>query len=204
MVPLLVWDISEMKDRHMRKCFLCTFCVKATPTAFGAFIQCLSGSPTDVLIRTGCLGDRMESIGTPERGIRKMTFSLRVLHQEINGSWESTLRTLHSQLLSEWTQLEEKVDLLKEDNRKLQEEQIFLQEFCEKTKRLCEEAHEKIYDLWAKQQQEKGATNATGSWEFFTTPFPREVPRRHTGMDCPDPALAEGERLPTADTEKVS
>ena len=33
----------------------------------------------------------MESIGTPERGIRKMTFSLRVMHQEINGSWESTV-----------------------------------------------------------------------------------------------------------------
>lgn len=65
--------------------------VKATPTAFGAFIQCLCGSPTDMLTRTGCLGDRMDSIGTPERGIRKMTFILWVLHQEINGSWESTV-----------------------------------------------------------------------------------------------------------------
>lgn len=40
--------------------------------------------------------------------------------------------------------------------------------------------------------KEKGATNGTGSWELFTTPFPREGPRRHTGMDRPDPALAEG------------
>lgn len=40
---------------------------------------------------TGCLGDRMESMGTPERGIRKMAFSLRVVHQEISGSWESTV-----------------------------------------------------------------------------------------------------------------
>lgn len=43
--------------------------------------------------------------------------------------------------------------MLKEDNRKLQEEQIFLQESCEKVKRLSEEAHEKTYDLQAKQQQ---------------------------------------------------
>lgn len=49
--------------------------------------------------------------------------------------------------------VEGKVGLLKEDNRKLQGEQIFLQESCEKTKRLCEEAQEWIYDLWTKQQQ---------------------------------------------------
>lgn len=46
--------------------------------------------------------------------------------------------------------------------------------------------------------KEKGATNGTGSWELFTTPFPREVPRRYTGTDRPDPALAEGERQPSA------
>lgn len=39
--------------------------------------------------------------------------------------------------------MEGKVGMLKEDNRKLQEEQIFLQEPYEKAKRLCEEAHEK-------------------------------------------------------------
>ena len=42
--------------------------------------------------------------------------------------------------------MEGKVGMLKEDNRKLQEEQIFLQEPYEKAKRLCEEAHEK--NLW--------------------------------------------------------
>lgn len=50
--------------------------------------------------------------------------------------------------------------------------------------------------------KEKSATNGTGSWELFTTPFPRELPRRHTGMDRPDPALAEGERLPMATRRK--
>lgn len=50
--------------------------------------------------------------------------------------------------------------------------------------------------------KEKGATNGTGSWELFTTPFPREVPRRYTGMDRPDPALAEGERQPSARRRK--
>ncbi|OBS64063.1 hypothetical protein A6R68_07398 [Neotoma lepida] len=61
---------------------------------------------------------------------------------------------LYSRILSEWTQLKGKVSMLKEDNRKLQGEQILLQESCEEMKRLCEEAHKKIYDLWTKQQQE--------------------------------------------------
>ncbi|CAO2632716.1 BTB/POZ domain-containing protein 1 [Lemmus lemmus] len=56
--------------------------------------------------------------------------------------------------------LKEKMGMLKEDNRKLQEEQVFLQESCEKAKRLCEEAHEKIYDLWTKQQQFRFHHNA--------------------------------------------
>ncbi|XP_037057629.1 uncharacterized protein LOC119087098 [Peromyscus leucopus] len=66
----------------------------------------------------------------------------------------NSYRTLYSQLLSEWTRLMEKVSMLKEDNRKLHGEQILLQESCEEARRLCEEAHEKIYDLWTKQQQE--------------------------------------------------
>ncbi|XP_076410618.1 disks large homolog 5-like isoform X2 [Peromyscus maniculatus bairdii] len=66
----------------------------------------------------------------------------------------NSYRTLCSQLLSEWTRLMEKVSMLKEDHRKLQGEQILLQESCEEARRLCEEAHEKIYDLWTKQQQE--------------------------------------------------
>ncbi|XP_076410536.1 disks large homolog 5-like [Peromyscus maniculatus bairdii] len=66
----------------------------------------------------------------------------------------NSYHTLYSQLLSEWTQLREKVSMLKEDNRKLHGEQISLQESCEEARRLCEEAHEKMYDLWTKQQQE--------------------------------------------------
>ncbi|EGW05442.1 Disks large-like 5 [Cricetulus griseus] len=62
--------------------------------------------------------------------------------------------THHSRLLSECTQLKEKVSMLKEDNRKLKREQILLQEPCEEVKRLSKESYEKIYDLWTKQQQE--------------------------------------------------
>ncbi|XP_059104748.1 disks large homolog 5-like isoform X2 [Peromyscus eremicus] len=65
-----------------------------------------------------------------------------------------TYRTLYSQHLSEQTQLKEKVRMLLEDKKKLQGEQILLQESCEEAKRLCEEAHEKIYDLWTRQLQE--------------------------------------------------
>ncbi|KAK7797855.1 hypothetical protein U0070_010619 [Myodes glareolus] len=60
----------------------------------------------------------------------------------------------YSPPLRENTQMKERVDMLKEDNRKLQQEQIVLQESCEETKRLREEAYEKIYDLLTKQQQE--------------------------------------------------
>nr|XP_048273165.1 protein Hook homolog 1-like [Myodes glareolus] len=60
----------------------------------------------------------------------------------------------YHRLLRERTQMKEKVDMLRQDNRKLQQEQIFLQESCEETKRLCEETYEKIYDLLTKQQQE--------------------------------------------------
>ena len=49
--------------------------------------------------------------------------------------------------------MKERVGMLREDNRKLQQEQIFLQESCEETKRLREEDLEKIYDLLTKQQQ---------------------------------------------------
>ncbi|XP_076410538.1 disks large homolog 5-like [Peromyscus maniculatus bairdii] len=65
----------------------------------------------------------------------------------------NSYHTLYSQLLSEWTQLREKVSTLKENNRKLHGEQILLQESCEEARRLCEETHEKMYDLWTKQQQ---------------------------------------------------
>ncbi|XP_059108411.1 uncharacterized protein LOC131901197 isoform X2 [Peromyscus eremicus] len=65
----------------------------------------------------------------------------------------NSYRTLYSQLLSEWTQLMEKVSMLKEDNLKQQGEQILLQESCEEARRLCEKAHGMIYDLWTKQQQ---------------------------------------------------
>ncbi|XP_076417239.1 disks large homolog 5-like isoform X2 [Peromyscus maniculatus bairdii] len=69
-------------------------------------------------------------------------------NNELNNS------TLYSQHLSEQTQLKEKVRILLEDKKKLQGEQILLKESCEEAKRLCEEVHEKIYDLWTRQLQE--------------------------------------------------
>ncbi|KAK7796394.1 hypothetical protein U0070_011755 [Myodes glareolus] len=42
---------------------------------------------------------------------------------------------------------EGKVGMLREDNRKLQQEQIYLQESCEETKRLCEEDLQKVEHL---------------------------------------------------------
>ncbi|XP_059108426.1 disks large homolog 5-like isoform X3 [Peromyscus eremicus] len=84
---------------------------------------------------------------TNER-IELLEFLALYNNNELNNS------TLYSQLLSEWTQLKEKVSMLKKKNRKLQGEQILLQESCEEARRLCEEAHEKIYDLWTRQQQE--------------------------------------------------
>nr|XP_042125993.1 uncharacterized protein LOC121826226 isoform X6 [Peromyscus maniculatus bairdii] len=69
-------------------------------------------------------------------------------NNELNNS------TLYSQHLSEQTQLKEQVKMLLEDKKKLQREQILLQESHAEAKRLCEEAHEKIYDLWTRQLQE--------------------------------------------------
>ena len=43
--------------------------------------------------------------------------------------------------------------MLREENRKLRREQISLQECCEKVKNLCDEAHEKIYELCAEEKQ---------------------------------------------------
>ncbi|CAO2630830.1 Disks large homolog 5 [Lemmus lemmus] len=61
---------------------------------------------------------------------------------------------LHNQLLSERTQLKEKVSMLREENRKLRREQISLQESCEKVKNLCDEVDEKIYELCTEEMQE--------------------------------------------------
>ncbi|XP_059101094.1 disks large homolog 5-like isoform X1 [Peromyscus eremicus] len=66
----------------------------------------------------------------------------------------TSYRTLYSQLLREWTQLKEKVSMLKKNNRKLQREHILLQESCDEARMLNVEAYGKTYDLWTKQKQE--------------------------------------------------
>ncbi|XP_076410482.1 disks large homolog 5-like isoform X2 [Peromyscus maniculatus bairdii] len=90
----------------------------------------------------------MSDIKKFPKEICEASYKCKELSEQTN-----SYRTLYSQLLSEWTRLMEKVSMLKEDNRKLQGEQILLQESCEEARRLCEEAHEKIYDMWTKQQQ---------------------------------------------------
>ncbi|OBS65994.1 hypothetical protein A6R68_05466 [Neotoma lepida] len=84
---------------------------------------------------------------------KKVMLDLEKFPKEISEVLYKCKFILHSQLLSEWAQLKEKVSILREENRKLLGEQILLQESCEEVKRLCEEADEKIYDLWTKQKQ---------------------------------------------------
>ncbi|XP_076410782.1 uncharacterized protein LOC121823686 [Peromyscus maniculatus bairdii] len=71
--------------------------------------------------------------------VDKLTLQLQMMTNERNellkflalyNSNELNNSTLYSQLPNEWTQLKENVSMLKEDNRKLQGEQILLQESC--------------------------------------------------------------------------
>lgn len=76
----------------------------------------------------------------------------------INTGWGSPYLGLwfsicHSQLLIEWTKLKHDVKSLRNENRKLQREQVVLQESWKEAKRLCEEAREKIFCPCVKQQQ---------------------------------------------------
>ncbi|MEJ1272513.1 RAD50 interactor 1 [Cricetulus griseus] len=97
---------------------------------------------------------------------QKVMLDLQKLPKEINEALQKckqlteetvSCRILHNQVLNEWTQLKEKVRVLREENRKLRREQISLQESSEEMKMLCGEAHEKIYELSAKEmlKQEK-------------------------------------------------
>ncbi|KAM7331534.1 hypothetical protein ACRRTK_008242 [Alexandromys fortis] len=96
-----------------------------------------------------------------------LTLQLQMMTQERNelrgilaNSTKKDLNNsiLHNQLLSEQTQLKQKVSMLREENRKLWREQISLQESCEKVKNHCEEAYEKIYELCAEEKQHDLAT----------------------------------------------
>lgn len=57
---------------------------------------------------------------------------------------------LHSQDLQNLIELKNNIDGLKDENRKLQEKEIALQESCKKMKKLIKKAHWKIS---AEQQQ---------------------------------------------------
>ncbi|EGW03291.1 Disks large-like 5 [Cricetulus griseus] len=81
---------------------------------------------------------------------QKVMLDLQKLPKEINEALQKckqlteetvSCRILHRQLLNEWTQLKEKVRVLREENRKLRREQISLQESSEEMKMLCGEAH---------------------------------------------------------------
>lgn len=62
----------------------------ATPTAFGAFVQCLCGSLTDMLMRLDRLLVRQEG-GHRDTRERHKEDGLQSPSQEINGSWKSTV-----------------------------------------------------------------------------------------------------------------
>ncbi|XP_052608860.1 disks large homolog 5-like [Peromyscus californicus insignis] len=102
---------------------------------------------------------------------------------------------LHSQLLSEWTHPKEKVSILREENRKLRGEQISLQESCEELRRLCGEAHEKIYDLWAKEKQGGREPVEALQAGHPTSPFVCALDLQETGKIGGETAIpAEAER----------
>ncbi|XP_076404009.1 disks large homolog 5-like isoform X2 [Peromyscus maniculatus bairdii] len=71
---------------------------------------------------------------------------------EKNASYSLKLRDL--------AQLKRNVRELRLENRKLWEEQVALQESCEEVRKLLKEAHEKIRDPCAEQQQEQESLDA--------------------------------------------
>lgn len=68
----------------------------------------------------------------------------------IFGWWFSYLHSLVQRYL---TELENNVHMLRVEKRKMWEEQIELQEYCEEVKRLLKEIREKICDPCVVQQQ---------------------------------------------------
>ncbi|XP_035309797.1 shootin-1 isoform X2, partial [Cricetulus griseus] len=77
---------------------------------------------------------------------QKVMLDLQKLPKEINEALQKCKQLTEEtvscrQLLNEWTQLKEKVRVLREENRKLRREQISLQESSEEMKMLCGEAH---------------------------------------------------------------
>ncbi|CAH7125309.1 Gm6460 [Phodopus roborovskii] len=62
-------------------------------------------------------------------------------------------RGLHSRLLMEQTQMNKKVDMLRQENRKLLDDWVLLKHHLEELKVLCKEGEEETSDLKAQQQQ---------------------------------------------------
>ncbi|XP_050999301.1 disks large homolog 5-like [Acomys russatus] len=91
---------------------------------------------------------------------QKVMLALQKLPKELREAWDKYKELAQEtesccRLLIEWTKLKHAVKSLRRENRKLQREQVLLQKSWEETKRLCEEAHEKICGPWAKQQQDQ-------------------------------------------------
>ncbi|KAL6084786.1 hypothetical protein STEG23_005563, partial [Scotinomys teguina] len=89
---------------------------------------------------------------------KKVTLDAEILPEDISEVFNQCKKLTeenvsYSQLLSECTQLKEKVSILREENQKLWGQQISLQESCEELKQICGEAQEKIYDLQDKEKQ---------------------------------------------------
>ncbi|KAL6094068.1 hypothetical protein STEG23_009602, partial [Scotinomys teguina] len=131
-----------------------TLCLERLTNDTNELQQCLA-CYTDNRLNSDLEGLKMEH----EKEMSDMNKFLEEISEALHKCKEpnentNSYRTLHSRLLSEWSQSMEKVSRLRESNRKLKEEQTMLQESCENTKRLREEVHEMIYALWTKQKQE--------------------------------------------------
>ncbi|MGE9640634.1 hypothetical protein ACQP3J_26630, partial [Escherichia coli] len=61
--------------------------------------------------------------------------------------------SLHSQLLMEQTQLNKKVDTLRQEKKKLQEDWALLKHHLEELKAICKDQEEETSDLKIQQQQ---------------------------------------------------
>ncbi|KAK7796129.1 hypothetical protein U0070_020281, partial [Myodes glareolus] len=120
---------------------------------FGVGSTGKTSTPTSVTYQE----QQMNKVDTLTLQLQMMTQERNELRGILANSTNKDLNNsiLHNQLLSERTQLKEKVSMLREENQNLWREQISLQESCEKVKNLPDEAHRKVYELCDEERQKQ-------------------------------------------------
>ncbi|XP_059136277.1 disks large homolog 5-like [Peromyscus eremicus] len=106
------------------------------------------------------LKNRMDSLEMLKKEHKQVMSDLQKLPVEIIDALNRCKRLVeekesYSLKLRDLAQLKRNVCELRLENRKLWEEQVALQESCEEVRKLLKEAHEKICDPCAEQQQEQ-------------------------------------------------